>query len=155
MLERKDLYLTGLFPIQLHSIGLRNDTLEESFLSANITRLIVSLLYLTKGKKISESGFLDPTESTGVLPITKKCIMSEFHWGSRWWRNWIGKKRDSNSSCKISNETIAGIEISFKEKNIEYLEFAFIYYMDDPIRNYHDWELFEPRCSRKGRKRIN
>lgn len=81
--------------------------------------------------------------------------MSEFHWGSRWWRNWIGKKRDSNSSCKISNETIAGIEISFKEKNIEYLEFAFVYYMDDPIRNYHDWELFDPRYSRKGRKRIN
>jgi len=33
--------------------------------------------------------------------ISKKYIMPEFHWGSRWWRNWIGKK--SYSSCKISN----------------------------------------------------
>ncbi|KAD5803182.1 hypothetical protein E3N88_14542 [Mikania micrantha] len=28
--------------------------------------------------------------------------------GSRWWTDWIGKKSDS--SCKISNETVAGIE---------------------------------------------
>lgn len=83
----------------------RNETLEESFGSSNINRLIVSLLYLPKGKKISER---DPKESTWVLPITKKCIMSESHWGSRWWRNWIGKKRDSSngtlrkvSSCDI------------------------------------------------------
>nr|YP_010579899.1 hypothetical protein Ycf2 [Hypericum monogynum]UZS76691.1 hypothetical protein Ycf2 [Hypericum monogynum] len=53
MVERKDLYLTGLLPIQLHSIGLRNDTLEESFLSSNITQLIVSLLYIPKVKKKS------------------------------------------------------------------------------------------------------
>nr|UCS08845.1 hypothetical chloroplast RF21 [Peltoboykinia tellimoides]UCS08862.1 hypothetical chloroplast RF21 [Peltoboykinia tellimoides] len=115
MVERKNLYLTGLLPIPMNSIGPRNDTLEESFGSSNINinRLIVSLLYLPKGKKISDSCFLDPKESTWVLPITKKCIMSESNWGWRWWRNWIGKKRDS--SCKISNETVAGIEISFKE----------------------------------------
>ena len=58
--------------------------------------------------------------------------MPESNWGSRWWRNWIGKKRDS--SCKISNnETVAGIEISFKEKDIKYLEFLFVYYIDDPL----------------------
>ncbi|KAL0533039.1 hypothetical protein IC582_030597 [Cucumis melo] len=49
--------------------------------------------------------------------------MPESDWGSRWWRNWIGKKRDS--SCKISNETVAGIEISFKEKDRKSLEFLF------------------------------
>ncbi|KAL2934809.1 Protein Ycf2 [Bienertia sinuspersici] len=49
--------------------------------------------------------------------------MPESNRGSRWWRNWIGKKRDS--SCKISNEIVAGIEISFKEKDIKYLEFPF------------------------------
>nr|UEN67600.1 hypothetical protein RF2 [Sophora davidii]UEN67619.1 hypothetical protein RF2 [Sophora davidii] len=155
MVERKNLYLTGLLPIPMNSIGPRNDTLEESFESSNINRLIVPLLYLPKGKKISESSFLDPKESTRVLPITKKCIMPESNWGSRWWRNWIGKKRDS--SCKISNETVAGIEISFKEKDIQYLEFLFVYYMDmdDPIRKDHDWELFDRLSPRKRRNIIH
>ncbi|KAL2897864.1 Protein Ycf2 [Bienertia sinuspersici] len=49
--------------------------------------------------------------------------MPESNRGLRWWRNWIGKKRDS--SCKISNEIVAGIEFSFKEKDIKYLEFPF------------------------------
>ena len=153
MAERKNLYLRGLLPIPMNSIGPRNDTLEKSFGSSNINRLIVSLLYLPKGKKISESCFLDPKESTWFLPITQKCIMPESNWGSRWWRNWIGKKRDS--SCKISNETIAGIEISFKEKDIKYLEFLFVYYMDDPIRKDHDWELFDRLSLRKRRNIIN
>nr|YP_009570908.1 hypothetical protein RF2 [Mesembryanthemum cordifolium]YP_009570925.1 hypothetical protein RF2 [Mesembryanthemum cordifolium]QBC68013.1 hypothetical protein RF2 [Mesembryanthemum cordifolium]QBC68014.1 hypothetical protein RF2 [Mesembryanthemum cordifolium] len=153
MVERKNLYLIGLLPIPMNSIGPRNDTLEKSFGSSNINRLIVSLLYLPKGKKISESCFLDPKESTWFLPITKKCIMPESNWGSRWWRNWIGKKRDS--SCKISNETVAGIEISFKEKDIKYLEFLFVYYMDDPIRKDHDWELFDRLSLRKRRDIIN
>nr|YP_010505308.1 Ycf2 [Chrysosplenium echinus]YP_010505325.1 Ycf2 [Chrysosplenium echinus]UXE34025.1 Ycf2 [Chrysosplenium echinus]UXE34042.1 Ycf2 [Chrysosplenium echinus] len=151
MVERKNLYLTGLLPIPMNSIGPRNDTLD--FGSSNINRLIVSLLYLPKGKKISESCFLDPKESTWVLPITKKCIMSESNWGWRWWRNWIGKKRDS--SCKISNETVAGIEISFKEKDIKYPEFLFVYYMDDPIRKDRDWELFDRLSPRKRRNIIN
>nr|YP_009968158.1 hypothetical protein RF2 [Actinidia setosa]YP_009968177.1 hypothetical protein RF2 [Actinidia setosa]QMX77256.1 hypothetical protein RF2 [Actinidia setosa]QMX77277.1 hypothetical protein RF2 [Actinidia setosa] len=75
MVERKNLYLIGLLPIPMNSIGPRNDTLEDSFGSSNINRLIVSLLYLPKGKKISESCFLNPKESTWVLPITKKCSM--------------------------------------------------------------------------------
>nr|YP_009565481.1 hypothetical protein RF2 [Potentilla indica]YP_009565498.1 hypothetical protein RF2 [Potentilla indica]ARD03269.1 hypothetical protein RF2 [Potentilla indica]QBB08838.1 hypothetical protein RF2 [Potentilla indica]QBB08839.1 hypothetical protein RF2 [Potentilla indica] len=153
MVERKNLYLTGLLPIPMNFIVPRNDTVEESFGSSNINRLIVSLLYLPKGKKISESCFLDPKESPGVLPITKKCIMPESNWGSRWWRNWIGKKRDS--SCKLSNETVAGIEISFKEKDIKYLEFLFVYYMDDPIRKDHDWELVDRLSPRKRRNILN
>nr|YP_009164544.1 hypothetical chloroplast RF21 [Sedum oryzifolium]YP_009164561.1 hypothetical chloroplast RF21 [Sedum oryzifolium]AJD00193.1 hypothetical chloroplast RF21 [Sedum oryzifolium]AJD00210.1 hypothetical chloroplast RF21 [Sedum oryzifolium] len=153
LVERKNIYLTGLLPIPMNSIGPRNDTLEESFGSSNINRLIVSLLYLPKGKKISESCFLDPKESTWVLPITKKCIMPESNWGWRWWRNWIGKKRDS--SCKISNETVAGIEISFKEKDIKYLGFLFVYSMDEPIRKDHDWELFDRLSPRKRRNIIN
>uniref|UniRef100_A0AAU7YST6 Protein Ycf2 n=1 Tax=Durio graveolens TaxID=140963 RepID=A0AAU7YST6_9ROSI len=153
MVERKNLYLTGLLPIPMNSIGPGNDTLEESFWSSNINRLVVSLLSLQKGKKISESCFLDPKESTWVLPITKKCIMPESNWGSRWWRNWIGKKRDY--SCKISNETVVGIEISFKEKDIKYLEFLFVYYMDDSIRKDHDWELFDRLSPSKRRNIIN
>lgn len=153
MVESKNLYLKGLLPIPMNSIGPRNDTSEESFGSSNINRFIVSLLYLTKGKKISESCFRDPKESTRVLPITKKCIMPESNWSSRWWRNWIGKKRDF--CCKISNETVAGIDISFKEKDIKYLEFLFVYYMDDPIRKGHDWELFDRLSPNKRRNIIN
>nr|YP_010374694.1 hypothetical protein RF2 [Pontederia paniculata]YP_010374712.1 hypothetical protein RF2 [Pontederia paniculata]QXU58129.1 hypothetical protein RF2 [Pontederia paniculata]QXU58149.1 hypothetical protein RF2 [Pontederia paniculata] len=153
MVERKNLYLMGLLPIPMNSIGLRNETLEESFWSSNINRLIVSLLYLPKGKKISESCFMDPQESTWVLPINKKCIMPESNRSSRWWRNRIGKMRDS--SCKISNETVAGIEISFKEKDSKYLEFLFLYYTDDPIRKDHDWELFDRLSPRKKRNTIN
>nr|QUG10881.1 hypothetical protein RF2 [Sanicula orthacantha]QUG10898.1 hypothetical protein RF2 [Sanicula orthacantha] len=105
MVERKNVYLIGLLPIPMNSIGPRNDTLEESVGSSNINRLIVSLLYLPKGKKISESCFLNPKESTWVLPITKKCSMPESNWGSRWWRNWIGKKRDSSQLKGSSDQS--------------------------------------------------
>ena len=135
VVERKNLYLMGLLPIPMNSIGPRNETLEESFWSSNINRLIVSLLYLPKGKKISES-----------------CSRSANR-RSRWWRNRIGKKRDS--SCKIANETVAGIEISFKEKDSKYLEFLFLSYTDDPIRKDHDWELFDRLSPRKKRNIIN
>ncbi|KAL2924412.1 Protein Ycf2 [Bienertia sinuspersici] len=49
--RKKNLYLIGLLPIPMNSIGSRNDTLEKSFWSSNINRLIVSLLYLPKGKR--------------------------------------------------------------------------------------------------------
>nr|YP_009456274.1 conserved hypothetical protein ycf2 [Vanilla pompona]YP_009456284.1 conserved hypothetical protein ycf2 [Vanilla pompona]AUJ22487.1 conserved hypothetical protein ycf2 [Vanilla pompona]AUJ22488.1 conserved hypothetical protein ycf2 [Vanilla pompona] len=152
MVERKNLYLMWLLPISMNSIGPRNETLEESFCFSNRNRLIVSLL--SKGKKISESFFTDPQESTfPINPIKKKCIMPESNRGSRWWRNRIGKKRDS--SCQISNETVAGIEISFKEKDSKYLEFLFLSYTDDPIRKDHDSELFDRLSPRKKRNIIN
>ncbi|KAF1864827.1 hypothetical protein Lal_00031786 [Lupinus albus] len=144
MVEIKNIYLTGLLPIPMNSIESKNDTLEESFEFSNINTLILPLLYLPIGKKIYESSFMDPKESIRVPPINKK--------------NWIVKKRDS--SCKISNkiynETITGIEISFKEKNIKYLEFLFVYYMDmdDPIRKDHDQELFDLLSPRKRRNII-
>nr|NP_054393.1 Ycf2 [Epifagus virginiana]NP_054397.1 Ycf2 [Epifagus virginiana]P30072.1 RecName: Full=Protein Ycf2 [Epifagus virginiana]AAA65867.1 unknown [Epifagus virginiana]AAA65873.1 unknown [Epifagus virginiana] len=153
MVEIKNIYWRGLLPIPMNSIGPRNDTLEELVGSYNINRFIVSLLYLTKGKNISESFFLNLKESTLVLPITKKCSMPESNWGSRWWRNWTGKNRDY--SCKISNETVAGIEILFKEKDKKYLEFIFFYYMDDPIRKDRDWELFDRLSPSKRLNKIN
>ncbi|KAF4393515.1 hypothetical protein F8388_023319 [Cannabis sativa] len=55
----------------------------------------------------------------------------------------------------ISNKTVAGIEISFKEKDTKYLEFLFVYYMDDLIREDHDWELFDHLSPRKRRNIIN
>nr|YP_010175997.1 Ycf2 [Oldenlandia diffusa]YP_010176015.1 Ycf2 [Oldenlandia diffusa]QSM35091.1 Ycf2 [Oldenlandia diffusa]QSM35109.1 Ycf2 [Oldenlandia diffusa] len=153
MVKSKNLYLIGLLPIPMNSIGPRNVTLEESVGSSNINRAIVSHLYLPNGKNIFEGWFLNPKESTWVRPITKKCSIPESNWGSRWWRNWIGKRRDS--SCKISNETAAGIEILFKEKDLKYLEFLFVYYMDDPTRKDRDWELFDLLSLRKRRKTIN
>nr|YP_009529204.1 hypothetical protein RF2 [Lennoa madreporoides]YP_009529212.1 hypothetical protein RF2 [Lennoa madreporoides]AXX76004.1 hypothetical protein RF2 [Lennoa madreporoides]AXX76012.1 hypothetical protein RF2 [Lennoa madreporoides] len=155
MVESKNIYLIGLLPIPMNFTGSRNDTLEESFGSYNINRFIVSLLYLPKGKKISESCFLNPKESTWGLPGTQKCSMPEYNWGSRWWRNWIGKRRDS--ICKISNETVAVIEILFKEKDLKYLEFIFVYSMDNPIckDKDHDWELFDRLSLRHRRNIIN
>lgn len=50
-----------------------------------------------------------------------------------------------NSSCKISNETVAEIEILFKEKDNKSLEFLFVYYMDDDSTHKdHDWKLADP-----------
>nr|YP_009109941.1 hypothetical chloroplast RF21 [Trifolium strictum]AIJ28408.1 hypothetical chloroplast RF21 [Trifolium strictum] len=54
MIETKNIYLTGLLPIPMNSIGPGNNTLENSKDSFNINRLIVPLLYRPKGKKISE-----------------------------------------------------------------------------------------------------
>lgn len=56
MVKRKNLYLTEFLPIP----RLKNDTLEESLNSSHNNRLILSLMYLPKGKKISESCFMDP-----------------------------------------------------------------------------------------------
>ena len=141
MVERKNFYLIGFFFIFMNFIGFRNDILEEFFGFFNINRLIVLFLYFLKGKKIFESCFLDLKESIWVFLIIKKCIMFEFNWGLWWWRNWIGKKRVF--SCKIFNEIVVGIEILFKEKDIKYLEFFFVYYMDDLICKDYDWELFD------------
>jgi hypothetical protein len=41
------------------------------------------------------------------------------------------------------------------EKDIKYLEFLFVYYIDDPIRKDHDWELFDRLSPRKRRNIIN
>ena len=54
MIEKKNIYLTGLLPIQINSIGSGNDTLEDSKDWFNINRLIVPLLSGPKEKKISE-----------------------------------------------------------------------------------------------------
>ena len=54
MIERKNVYLTGLLPISMNSIGPSNDTMDDSKDSFNInwySKLIVPLLYR---KKISD-----------------------------------------------------------------------------------------------------
>src|SRR3954465_7586163 len=149
MVESKNLYLTGLFPLSMNPIGHSNETLEESGEFSNINRWILPTIYLPKGKKISGSPFLDPKESARALPTTQKCSMPESKWGSPWWRSWIGKKGDS--SCKIANQNVAGIEISVKDKNIQYMEFLFVYPIRHaPIRKDDEWELFDRLSPRRG-----
>ncbi|KAH0447713.1 hypothetical protein IEQ34_023454 [Dendrobium chrysotoxum] len=94
---------------------------------------------------------MDPQESTWVLPRMKKRIMPE----STGVRGGGGTGSERDSSCQISNETVAGIEISFKEKDSKYLEFLFFSYTDYPIRKDHDWELFDRLSPRKKRNIIN
>nr|YP_009405985.1 hypothetical chloroplast RF2 [Lobelia sessilifolia]YP_009406008.1 hypothetical chloroplast RF2 [Lobelia sessilifolia]ASA38059.1 hypothetical chloroplast RF2 [Lobelia sessilifolia]ASA38084.1 hypothetical chloroplast RF2 [Lobelia sessilifolia] len=103
MVESKNFYLKGLLPLSMTSSGPRNDTLEESVASSNINRFIVSLLYLRKGKQISESSFLNPKEST---PRTKK---SSTNWGLRWCRNWIRKRRYSSQVKGSSDQDFDSI----------------------------------------------
>nr|YP_010516322.1 hypothetical protein Ycf2 [Striga asiatica]YP_010516346.1 hypothetical protein Ycf2 [Striga asiatica]UXL88482.1 hypothetical protein Ycf2 [Striga asiatica]UXL88506.1 hypothetical protein Ycf2 [Striga asiatica] len=119
MVESKNLYWKGLLPIPMNSIGPRNDTLEESVGSSNTNRLIVSLLYLPKGKKISDSCFLNRKESAWVLPITKKSSTPESNWGSRWWRNWIGKRRDSSQLKGSSDQSRDDLD-SISNEDSEY-----------------------------------
>nr|YP_010287005.1 hypothetical protein RF2 [Limnobium laevigatum]YP_010287022.1 hypothetical protein RF2 [Limnobium laevigatum]UKT61085.1 hypothetical protein RF2 [Limnobium laevigatum]UKT61086.1 hypothetical protein RF2 [Limnobium laevigatum] len=149
MIERKTFYLMGLLPIPTNRIGPINDRLEESFWSSNLNRLSVLLLHFPKGKNIDENCFMDSQESTWVLPINKgnpKSIMPESKRGSRWWRKGFG-----SPSCKISNETVAGIEISFKEKDSKYMEFLFLSYT---IRKDPDWELWDRPSTRQKRNII-
>jgi len=39
--------------------------------------------------------------------------------------------------------------------DIKYLEFPFVYYMDDPIRKDQDWELFDRLSLRNRQNKIN
>jgi len=48
------------------------------------------------------------------LLITQKRIMPKSNWSLRWWKNWIGKE---GFCCKISNETFARVDSSFKEED--------------------------------------
>nr|YP_010474066.1 hypothetical protein RF2 [Corydalis crispa]YP_010474083.1 hypothetical protein RF2 [Corydalis crispa]UVH68279.1 hypothetical protein RF2 [Corydalis crispa]UVH68296.1 hypothetical protein RF2 [Corydalis crispa] len=114
MVERKNLYLRGLLPLPMNSSGPRNDTLFRSS-----HRLVISLLYLPKGKKkISASCFMDPKGSPWVLPITQPYIMPDSNWGSRWWRNWIGTNRDS-SQLKASSDQSRDAFDSMRDEDSE------------------------------------
>nr|YP_009339651.1 hypothetical chloroplast RF2 [Lobelia anceps]YP_009339674.1 hypothetical chloroplast RF2 [Lobelia anceps]APQ39043.1 hypothetical chloroplast RF2 [Lobelia anceps]APQ39068.1 hypothetical chloroplast RF2 [Lobelia anceps] len=112
MVDSKNFYLKGLLPLSMTSSGPRNDTLEESVASSNINRFIVSLLYLRKGKEISESSFLNPKST----PRTKK---SSTNWGLRWCRNWIRKKRYSSQLKGSSDQDFDSIS----NKDSEYHTF--------------------------------
>uniref|UniRef100_A0A3Q7GKA7 Ycf2 N-terminal domain-containing protein n=1 Tax=Solanum lycopersicum TaxID=4081 RepID=A0A3Q7GKA7_SOLLC len=74
-----NIYKIGLLPIPMNFIGPKNKKLEESFGSSNINRLIVTLLYFPRAKKIFGSCLLNPKECTWVLPIPKKCSIREFN----------------------------------------------------------------------------
>nr|YP_009435712.1 hypothetical chloroplast RF2 [Lobelia thermalis]YP_009435731.1 hypothetical chloroplast RF2 [Lobelia thermalis]ATG25714.1 hypothetical chloroplast RF2 [Lobelia thermalis]ATG25733.1 hypothetical chloroplast RF2 [Lobelia thermalis] len=82
MIHSKNFYLTGLLPtIPINAIGPVNNTVEDYVASSNINKFVASLLSLPKGKRISESSFLNP-----------KASRTKNNWGLRWCRNWIRKK---------------------------------------------------------------
>ncbi|KAF1876798.1 hypothetical protein Lal_00043437 [Lupinus albus] len=57
--------------------------------------------------------------------------------------NWGFAVVEELANQYLMKPSVTGIEISFKEKDIKYLEFLFVYYMDmdDPIRKDHDWGI--------------
>nr|YP_010760364.1 Ycf2 protein [Cuscuta micrantha]YP_010760416.1 Ycf2 protein [Cuscuta micrantha]WEY30339.1 Ycf2 protein [Cuscuta micrantha]WEY30340.1 Ycf2 protein [Cuscuta micrantha] len=103
MVERKNLYLKRFFPL---SFTYTNDQ------ARGLTKMSMLLLSFPKGKALSENGLLKPKEKTQVLPITKVR-----------WRNFM-------ENCSF-HEMVAGIDILFKEKALQSLEFPFVYYLDD------------------------
>nr|YP_009925725.1 hypothetical chloroplast RF21 [Incarvillea compacta]YP_009925738.1 hypothetical chloroplast RF21 [Incarvillea compacta]QNH82817.1 hypothetical chloroplast RF21 [Incarvillea compacta]QNH82830.1 hypothetical chloroplast RF21 [Incarvillea compacta] len=128
MVERKNIYLRGLLPIPMNSIGPRNETLEES-VGSNLNRWIVLLLYLRK------SSFLNPKGSPGVLPLTQKCSMPESNSGSRWWRNWIGKKRDSSQRKGSSDQSINHLDSIPNEDSEYHTFFKVLKQIEELLRN--------------------
>nr|YP_010760484.1 Ycf2 protein [Cuscuta polyanthemos]YP_010760536.1 Ycf2 protein [Cuscuta polyanthemos]WEY30459.1 Ycf2 protein [Cuscuta polyanthemos]WEY30460.1 Ycf2 protein [Cuscuta polyanthemos] len=102
MVERKNLYLKRFFPL---SFTCTDDQ------ARGLTKMSVLLLFFPKGKSLSENHLLKPKENTEVLPITKVR-----------WRNLI-----ENRSL---NEMVAEIDILFKEKSLQSLQFPFVYYLD-------------------------
>nr|YP_010760424.1 Ycf2 protein [Cuscuta nevadensis]YP_010760476.1 Ycf2 protein [Cuscuta nevadensis]WEY30399.1 Ycf2 protein [Cuscuta nevadensis]WEY30400.1 Ycf2 protein [Cuscuta nevadensis] len=74
-----------------------------------LTKMSMLLLCFPKGKTLSDNSLMKPTQ---VLPITKVR-----------WRNLM-----ENRSF---HEMVAGIDILFKEKALQSLEFWFVYYLDD------------------------
>ncbi|GER39271.1 protein ycf2, partial [Striga asiatica] len=102
---------------------------QERFLKL-FDPLIVSILlshnsqgsnryFRIRGKKISDSCFLNRKESAWVLPITKKSSTPESNWGSRWWRNWIGKRRDSSQLKGSSDQSRDDLD-SISNEDSEY-----------------------------------
>nr|YP_009437061.1 hypothetical chloroplast RF2 [Grammatotheca bergiana]YP_009437084.1 hypothetical chloroplast RF2 [Grammatotheca bergiana]ATG27436.1 hypothetical chloroplast RF2 [Grammatotheca bergiana]ATG27461.1 hypothetical chloroplast RF2 [Grammatotheca bergiana] len=121
MVESKTFFLTGLLPtIPMNSILPRDYTLAESVGSSHINRFVASLLYLPKGKRISdsESSFLNLKEST---PRTKKSstnwgLKSIINRGLRWCRRWIIKKRlSSHIKKRLSSQVKESSNDEFDE----------------------------------------
>nr|YP_009642731.1 hypothetical chloroplast RF2 [Medicago biflora]QCO74216.1 hypothetical chloroplast RF2 [Medicago biflora] len=80
MIERKNVYLTGLLPIPMNSIGPSNDTMDDSKYSFNINKLIVPLLYRSKGKKISERpSFIQVRDSSQWKRSSDQSEDSKYH----------------------------------------------------------------------------
>nr|YP_010759888.1 Ycf2 protein [Cuscuta chinensis]YP_010759940.1 Ycf2 protein [Cuscuta chinensis]WEY29813.1 Ycf2 protein [Cuscuta chinensis]WEY29814.1 Ycf2 protein [Cuscuta chinensis] len=107
MVERKNLYLKRFFPLPFTHT---NDQ------ARGLTKMSMLLLSFPKGKTISENSLLKPKENTEVLPITKVR-----------WRHLMENR--------IFHEMVAGIDILFKEKALQSLEFPFVYYLDDKDPN--------------------
>ncbi|KAF4386414.1 hypothetical protein G4B88_020234 [Cannabis sativa] len=89
--------------------------------------------------------FLVPTQHLPTFIFLSTTIECEISGSSNKKKTkWSISRLSGRREClrAISNEIVAGIEISFKEKDTKYLEFLFVYYMNDLICEDHDWEFF-------------
>nr|YP_010010810.1 hypothetical chloroplast RF21 [Tibetia himalaica]QOI00429.1 hypothetical chloroplast RF21 [Tibetia himalaica] len=118
MIERKNIYLTGFLPIPMNSIGPSNDRFEEYL---KIKRLIVRLLYLPKGKKISQRSFLDPNENNHLLPKEIKEFLRNRNLPERFNRDQKLFKKEEDVSFVLSRESEKK-EIVTMPKIIMYLQ---------------------------------
>nr|YP_010759999.1 Ycf2 protein [Cuscuta macrocephala]WEY29873.1 Ycf2 protein [Cuscuta macrocephala] len=107
MVERKNLSFKRFFPLSFI-------TTDDQ--ARRLTKMSMLLLSFPKGKTLSENYLLKPKENTEVLPITKVR-----------WRNLM-----ENRSFP---EMVTEIDILFKEKALQSLEFPFVYYLDDKDPN--------------------
>nr|YP_005352751.1 hypothetical chloroplast RF2 [Ginkgo biloba]AEX99049.1 hypothetical chloroplast RF2 [Ginkgo biloba] len=160
MIGRKNCYLMKPFPISINSIELRNETSEEYLESFDRNFLIFPHLFLSfsKGRKIYQSHLINSKEDAWVLSKRKVCVMPTYNqidsWGSQWWNNWI--REEILSSWKIPQGSIAKIEMSLKEKDVEYPKFFFEFYIDDLICKDYDWEYnFDRVFMKEKHKTIN
>nr|YP_009994350.1 Ycf2 protein [Cuscuta africana]YP_009994403.1 Ycf2 protein [Cuscuta africana]QNP08474.1 Ycf2 protein [Cuscuta africana]QNP08475.1 Ycf2 protein [Cuscuta africana] len=141
MVAIKSFYLRGLLPIPLNCTGSKKDPLKQASGFSNINKLSVLLLSCPTGKvkNLSKSFLLNPkaTNANEVIPITKGGSSPESNWGSQWWRDFIGQKGTASF-----NEMLAGMDILFKENSSQYIEFPFVYYLDDLTQKESDWNRF-------------
>nr|YP_010375684.1 hypothetical chloroplast RF21 [Gastrodia longistyla]QXU60602.1 hypothetical chloroplast RF21 [Gastrodia longistyla]UVG40921.1 hypothetical chloroplast RF21 [Gastrodia longistyla] len=128
IIEKKNIYLINILPINYNFIKSINNSLKEYYWSYNINNLKESLLHYLKNNE-EEILLLTP------IPIKKKNIYEfEFYRGSQWWRYWFVKKLTRIFlSCHLfqPNSILSEIFISLINKDKKDIEFIFCYYIDD------------------------
>nr|YP_010471544.1 hypothetical protein RF2 [Gastrodia crispa]UVG40883.1 hypothetical protein RF2 [Gastrodia crispa] len=114
IIEKKNIYLINILPINYNFIQSINNTLKESLLH-----------YLENNEE----------EILLSIPIKKKHIYEfEFYRGSQWWRDWFVKKVTIIFlSCHLFQPKgiLSEIFLSLRKKDKKDIEFIFCYYIDD------------------------
>nr|UXF57925.1 hypothetical chloroplast RF21 [Gastrodia bawanglingensis] len=141
IIEKKNIYLINILPINYNFIQSINNTLKESIWSYNINNLKESLLHYF-------IYFINNEEEILLsIPIKKKHIYEfEFYRGSQWWRDWFVKKVTRIFlSCHLFQPKgiLSEIFISLRNKDKKYIEFIFCYYIYDLKYKEKEYEYKE------------